>query len=234
MKAPDTKTILNITLVIAIVVVGKKIGEKFGLFKTTDDTTAATLDTGSTADTTDTSVTAPVGLSLNPNYWKNITINIIKPKLVNIYGKDNWSKHVSSNLYKLSGIEFTTNNVPSIYTFDNLIKLLAPPYAVYSITKQINEIAKVKKLNILEQAYAVLCFKIYDSKGVLYDEPDKLNGVLNICNSKFQTSYLSYVFFKMYDKDLISFLNTYMNSVELTKVYNILKNKPFALNYIKP
>lgn len=71
MKAPDTKTILNITLVIAIIVVGKKIGEKLGLFSTKQDEQAAELEQGSTGDTETVNQQNPA-LALNPNYYKTI------------------------------------------------------------------------------------------------------------------------------------------------------------------
>ena len=71
MKAPDTKTILNITLVIAIIVIGKKLGEKFGIFETKEDKQAENLEQGSTTDTAIVNVSNPA-LSLNPNYYKTI------------------------------------------------------------------------------------------------------------------------------------------------------------------
>ena len=43
MKAPDTKTILNISLAIGIFIVGKKLMETFGLLKTEDDKIADEL-----------------------------------------------------------------------------------------------------------------------------------------------------------------------------------------------
>lgn len=87
MKAPDTKTILNITLVIAIIVIGKKIGEKFGLFDTKEDKEAETLEQGSTTDTAIVDTKNPA-LALNPNYYKTIAkeyntkqIKLKKPQL---------------------------------------------------------------------------------------------------------------------------------------------------------
>lgn len=87
MKAPDTKTILNITLVIAIIVVGKKLGQKFGLFTTKEDVKAENLEQGSTGDTEVIDKTNPA-LSLNPNYYKTIAkeyntkqIKLKKPQL---------------------------------------------------------------------------------------------------------------------------------------------------------
>lgn len=71
MKAPDTKTILNITLVIAIIVVGKKIGEKLGLFGTKQDEQASELEEGSTGNTEVVNQQNP-SLALNPNYWQTI------------------------------------------------------------------------------------------------------------------------------------------------------------------
>jgi hypothetical protein len=221
MKAPDTKTILNITLVIAIIVVGKKLGEKFGLFKTTDDKTAEQLDTGATGDTSNVTTTAPTGLALNPNYWKNIYASI-KPKVT--------GAQILKSLTILGTNPLKPTEPASIITGANLLKLLVPPYAIVDFTNQINTISKVKKLNTLEQTYAILAAKIYDSKGIFADEPDKLNSVFQQLNSKAQISYLSFVFNKIYDKDLFTYLTQFLNSTELTKISNIIKNKAFYKN----
>lgn len=220
MKTPDTKTILNITLIVAIVVVGKKLGEKLGIFNTTADTTAEQLETGSTENITNVTTTAPVGLSLNPNYWKAI-FKSIKPfpsglKILHsltIYGTN-----------PLKPTEF------SALTLTNVLKTFIPIYGLVNIANEVNKLTTLKKLNTLEQTYAVLCAKIYDSKGVLSDEPDRVYSVFQTLNSKAQISYLSSVFTKCYDKDLLTYLTQFLNSTELTKIYNILKNKPLYIN----
>lgn len=97
MKAPDTKTILNITLVIAIIVVGKKIGEKFGLFETKEDVKAENLEQGSTGNTAIVDKTNPA-LALNPNYYNTIAKEYnIKQKKANkpILTKDDFTKLLS-------------------------------------------------------------------------------------------------------------------------------------------
>jgi hypothetical protein len=103
MKAPDTKTILNITLVIAIIVVGKKIGEKLGLFNTKQDQQAAELEQGSTGSTEVVNPQNPA-LALNPNYYKTIAAE---------YNK----KQISLNKSKLTAADFTKllSIMPSVY-----------------------------------------------------------------------------------------------------------------------
>jgi hypothetical protein len=220
MKAPDTKTILNITLIVAIIVVGKKLGEKLGIFNTTEDTTAAALETGSTENISNVSSTAPVGLSLNPNYWKAI-FKSVKP--------------FPSGLKMLHSLTiFGTDPLKpqqySVLTVENFLKTFIPVYNLVNAKNELDKISKLKKLNSLEQTYAALCMKIYDSKGFFSDNPDRLNGVFQQLNSKAQISYLSMVFNKVFDKDLTTYLTTFLNSTELTKISNIIKNKPLYTN----
>lgn len=103
MKAPDTKTILNITLVIAIIVIGKKLGQKFGLFETKQDKKAENLEQGSTTDAQIVVASNPA-LSLNPNYFKTIA-------------KEYNAKQIKLNKAQLTGADFTKllSIAPSVY-----------------------------------------------------------------------------------------------------------------------
>jgi len=219
MKAPDTKTILNITLVIAIIVIGKKIGEKFGLFDTKEDKTAEELAEGTTGNTSNLSPTAPIGLALNPNYWKSI---VVKYTTATNRGKQ---------IIKLLTINGTNPNKPTDFKAlktDNLWKLLIPPLAIKEISDDFKQIAKLKKLSFVEQTYAVLCIKIKDSKGVFKDDINNLNGIFTSLKSKAQISFLSNVYFNLYGEDLFTYMTTYTNTEEQTKIYKIIKNKPLA------
>lgn len=219
MEAPSTKTILNVTLIVAIIVIGKKVGEKLGIFNTVADDTANQLDAGSTESITNVSTSAPVGLSLNPNYWKAI-FRSIKPKI--------GGKEALKSLTITGTNPINVNQIKSL-TVSNLTSAFLPK-SLTLVTDTISNMSKVLKLNGLEQTYAVLCLKLYDSKGLFYDNPDKVNSVFQLLNSKAQISYLSFVFNKLFDKDLLSYLKQFLNSDELAKISNIIKNKPLYTN----
>ena len=223
MKTPDTKTILNVTLIVAIIVVGKKLGETLGLFKTQADTTAEELESGSTANVTDTSATAPVGLALNPLYWKSIY------------------KAINDQLKKQNKPVLTGKQLLNSLTIEgtNPLQLLNKEITVLDFIKKIvpdkflNVDTKLKAfttLNTLELTYGVLCIQIKESKGIFLDDPEIINGVFQKLNSKAQISFLSNVFLKMYNLDLLSYLKNFLNSEEQTKIYKIIKNKPLYKN----
>jgi hypothetical protein len=233
MKAPDTKTILNITLVIAIIVVGKKVGEALGLFKTSEDKKAEELDLGTTASALDTSSTAPVGLSLNPNYWKYI-LKSISDKLVS-QGKNKLTGNQAGILLTISGTQpFSRENLllgtkygsKSKFFINNITKFIPIPEAIKTASVAIYDKIVSKKLDPLQKTYAPLAYKIYNSKGIFSDDPEIVNSVFQQLKSKLQISYLSDTYIKMYDKDLFTYLQQFLNTEEQTKIYNILKNKP--------
>lgn len=223
MKAPDTKTILNVSLIIAIILVGKKIGEKLGIFETKQDVTALELETGSTENVQNTSSTAPVGLALNPNYWisiyKSININRQSKGLPKLTGKE---------ILKSLTIAGTNPALPIKENLSLLDKSIKALLFIPNYLKDLLNDVKSKNLNPLEQTYAILCYKIYDSKGIFNDEEDSIYNSFQILNSKAQISYLSNTFSKIYNKDLLSYLKNFLNSDELTKIYQIIKNKPLA------
>jgi len=219
METPSTKTILNVTLIVAIFVIGKKLGQKLGIFNTVADDTANQLNTGSTENINNTSNNAPPGLSLNPNYWKAI-YKSIKPPV-------NGKKILNSLI--LYGTNPTNLNQIKQLSVSNLINAFIPK-SITLTNIAISNMTRIAKLNTLEQTYAVLCLKVYDSKGLFKDDPDKTTSVFQLLNSKAQISYFSYVFTKIFDKDLFSYLNQFLNSEELTKISNIIKNKPLYTN----
>jgi len=223
MKAPDTKTILNITLIIAIIVVGKKIGEKFGLFKTTEDTAAEELAEGTTADITDTSDKAPAGLALNPLYYTKIWAKII-PKNLSTSDK-------GKLMVKYLTIPGTNPNKPTDFSAlktDKLWKFLFPPLIIKEILDDSKQASILRQMPYFQQPYAVLCLKLKDTKGLFSDDIDNLNGIFTSLISKLQISFLSATFFKLYGIDLFTYLQTYTNTTEQTKIYKIIKNKPIA------
>jgi len=219
MKVPETKTILNATLIIAILVIGKKVGEKLGIFNTASDNIANELDQGSTANINNVSLSAPVGLSLNPNYWKAI-YKSIKPKVT---GKQILK---SLTIFGTNPISLAQNKS---LTMSNITSAFFPK-SLTLVTSTLANMSNVLKLNTLEQTYAVLCLKIYDSKGLFKDDPDKVNSVFQLLNSKAQISYMSFVFNKIFDKDLFTYLTQFLNSDELAKISNIIKNKQLYTN----
>jgi hypothetical protein len=215
MKTPDTKTILNITLIIGIFIVGKKILEKFNFLDTKDDKIADELDKGTTADTSNVSQNAPVGLALNPNYWKSI---------LGAYNKTRQAQGKP---------KYTGSQIVTLLTF-------APPLANASFTFRglifdplLDNIKKVELINLQkkrpttgwENTYLFLAFKIKNAKGFFKDNANIVFDSFVQLKSKAQISYLSNIFSLYYNEDLASYLNTFLDSTERTRIYDIIKNK---------
>lgn len=230
-QMPETKTILNIALAIGIFVVGKKLMETFGLLDTKDDVIAQQLEDASGGNVQDTSTNAPAGLSLNPNYWKNIyaSFNVIRKK---------------QNLPNLTGAEIqkslTFDKIPYVgFKFMDFFSFFALQQ-LYNITK-IYDKAKFQeaqsKAGITSnkaydwlRAYVFNAYMIYNSKGLIKDNPEIINGIFQKLKSRSQVSYLSMLFTKIYNIDLQTYLASFLNTTEMTKLANYLKNKPMATN----
>jgi hypothetical protein len=226
MKAPDTKTILNISLAIGIFIVGKKLMETFGLLKTADDKIADELAVDSGGNIQDTSPKAPAGLSLNPNYWKNIFANIQKEqkakKLPILTGK------------QMVTLLFFENRPINNYSFKDLLKVenIFALGLLSNLFKTGEYIVLQKKLGIQNSkpfewinAYLFLASNIYNAKGIFKDNPDSVNSIFQKLNSRAKISYLSEIFTKAYGLDLQTYLASFLDSTEMTKLANYLKNK---------
>ena len=223
---PETKTILNISLAIGIFIVGKKLLETFGLLKTKDDKIADELALASGGNVQDTSPNAPSGLSLNPNYWKNIFANIQKEqkakKLPILTGK------------QIQQLLFFENRQLNNYSFKDLIKIenLTAGGLLFNLFKASNYISLQKKLGLTNSisfqwinAYLFLAYNIYNAKGIFKDNPDSVNSIFQKLNSRAKVSYLSEIFTRAYGIDLQTYLASFLDTTEMTKLANYLKNK---------
>ncbi len=223
---PETKTILNIALAIGLFIGGKALLEALGLLKTADDKTAEQLELESGGNVQDTSPTAPAGLSLNPNYWKNIFANIkkeqIAKKLPILTGK------------QMLQLLFFENRPINNYSFKDLLKVENIfVLALFSnLFKKANYIVLQKKLGLTSNksyewinAYLFLAYNIYNAKGIFKDNPDSVNSIFQKLNSRAKISYLSEVFTKAYGIDLQTYLASFLDTTEMTKLANYLKNK---------
>lgn len=216
MKAPDTKTILNISLAIGIFIVGKKLLEKFGLLDTKDDKIAEELATASGGDITNTSQNAPAGLSLNPKYWINIYANV--NKVFKTQGKPQLTGIEVVQLLmfepykKLSRLSFTETVLQNNFSIDEML-ILQKKYNLY---------------NPLDATYLRAVYSIMKSKGFFKDNPSMVYGTFQKMKNRAQVSYLSKVFTQVTQQDLQTFLASFLNTTEMTKIANYLKNLKIA------
>ena len=74
-------------------------------------------------------------------------------------------------------------------------------------------------------SYRDLSKQLYDAKGVFNDDEDALFGVFRTLNTQFQISFLSNYFYKLYKKDLLSYILGFTNTEERAKLYDIIINK---------
>lgn len=80
---------------------------------------------------------------------------------------------------------------------------------------------------LLNSTSATLLAKnIYDSKGYFNDDEDKLYGVFKSLKTKSQVSYLAEFFYKKYSKDLVAYLQTFLNDDEMARLKKIIDPLP--------
>lgn len=220
MKVPATKDILNVTLIIGTIIVGKKVLEFLGVLKTEADANTALLDTGSTGDITDVSPTAPVGLSLNPLYrieiLKAINRNLVKkgkPQLtgLQIYNYGQFEAYRPSATLSIK--EFFFNPAIEVIYTQRLIQLE-------------DKMKKLKFVTGQDRSYIFLAFQIFEAKGIFTDTPPAVLACFQKLKSRYQVSLLSYFFTVCYGQDITAYMLNYLDSNEMNKIYESIKNKP--------
>jgi hypothetical protein len=68
--------------------------------------------------------------------------------------------------------------------------------------------------------------QIWNSKGLFNDNEEQLFDAFQKARNQAQISYIAGVFQRDYKRDLFSFLQSFLNEAEISKVYNIIKGKP--------
>ena len=233
-QMPDTKTILNIALAIGLFIGGKALLELLGLLKTKDDVIAQELEDAAGGNVQDTSSTAPAGLALNPNYWKNIyaSFNVLRKKqnLPNLTGAEITK---SLTFDSIPYVGFKVNDFVDFFSFIGPYQLnkwyKAFDKAKYQEAQSKAGITSSKAYDWL-RAYVFNAYMLYNSKGLFVDDPEIVNGIFQKLKSRSQVSFLSDYFTKIYNMDLQTYLATFLNTTEMTKLANYLKNKPMATN----
>jgi len=212
MKELDTKTILNVTLIVGIFVVGKKLMELFGLKKTQDEITAEELDVASTGNTADVSPTAPSGLALNPKYWESIYIRVN-------------SQFRSQGKAPLTGAQINQSLMFEPYqplTYNSFQQNVID----FDFAK--NEMIKLQKLkniySYIGVTYLRAVYQLMIAKGLFKDKPSIAFSVFQKMKSKAQVSYLSKWFTIITGQDLSTYLKSFLDATELTKISNIITN----------
>lgn len=70
--------------------------------------------------------------------------------------------------------------------------------------------------------------QIWNSKGIFNDNETQLFDAFQKARNQAQISYIAGVFQRDYKRDLFSFLQSFLNDAELSKVYQIIKGKPIV------
>lgn len=68
--------------------------------------------------------------------------------------------------------------------------------------------------------------QLWDSKGFFNDNEEQAFDAFQKARNQAQISYIAGVFQRDYKRDLFSFLQSFMNEAEISKVYSIIKGKP--------
>ena len=86
------------------------------------------------------------------------------------------------------------------------------------------------KLNLSTNKYPDYAKRIWDAKGVFYDDPENVNSVFRELKNRADVKVFA-SYFKVYYKntgkvDLFEYLKTFLNSDELTDISKIINVKP--------
>ncbi len=219
METPSTKTILNISLIIGIVFIGKKVFEKLGILQTEDDKIAKDLELNSGGNIADVSNNAPPGLALNPNYWISIFANINK----NLKAQ---KKNLLSGKQIMTLLTFEPPKPITQFNWQTITKGNGILIGLFNTNKLIELQKKANVKEGFENSYLNLALQIYNAKGIIYDNPEIVNNAFQKLNSRAKISYLSSIFSRAYSTDLTTYLASFLNETEMTKLANYLKNKP--------
>jgi hypothetical protein len=83
-----------------------------------------------------------------------------------------------------------------------------------------------KQLKFNDKEVIGIIKRLYDSEGTFNDDEDSLMSVFNDIQTQYQLSYISGIFKSVYNKDLLTYLNGFLNAKELSYIYAIVKNYP--------
>lgn len=216
MKTPDTKTILNITLIVGIFLVGKKLLEKFGVVKSSEDKIAEALEVDAVSNVQNITPSAPSGLALSPNYWISIYRDVNRQRkaqgLLPLTGGQVFAQLMYEPYKPLTRLSFWDTVIQNNYSVDEMLILQ-------------------KKLGTIDQlttTYLRAVYTLMKAKGFFKDNPSLVFSTFQKMKTRAQVSYLSKTFTQVTGQDLTTYLASFLNSAELTKISNYLKNLKFS------
>tara|TARA_R110000868_G_scaffold402001_1_gene677901 strand:+ start:739 stop:1278 length:540 start_codon:yes stop_codon:yes gene_type:complete len=67
---------------------------------------------------------------------------------------------------------------------------------------------------------------LYDSKGFFYDDPERTYNIFRLIQTQYQLAIVASIFSTKYNKDLLTYLKSFLNAEELNIIVNIVKNYP--------
>jgi hypothetical protein len=73
---------------------------------------------------------------------------------------------------------------------------------------------------------SIFAKQIYDSKGTFNDNEDTLYNIFRNIKTQYQLSFISGIFSTVYKKDLLEYLKSFLNDVEINKLLTMVKNYP--------
>lgn len=68
--------------------------------------------------------------------------------------------------------------------------------------------------------------QVYDAKGFFHDDNEKLYSVFRNIQTQFQLSLVAFNFNLKYKKDLLEYIKSFLNSDEIERVFDMVKNYP--------
>jgi hypothetical protein len=87
----------------------------------------------------------------------------------------------------------------------------------------------VSAIILTTRAYALQeAENVWDSKGIVNDNEEKLYGVFRALKYKSQISFLADVFKQQYSRDLYQFIRSFLNDSEMSTLLTITNKKPWG------
>jgi len=94
-------------------------------------------------------------------------------------------------------------------------------------------VAKQFKVNFKFQTQNIdlisLTEQIKTSYGWFHDDNEKLYSVFRTIQTQFQLSAIAFYFQKVYKKDMLEFMKSFLNESEMKKIYDIVANYPLLI-----
>lgn len=94
------------------------------------------------------------------------------------------------------------------------------------IVKKNNKVFVDWKIQKIPLNYYDLANQVYDAKGFFHDDNEKLYSVFRNIQTQYQLSNVAFYFDLKYKKDMLEYIKSFLNSDEIERIFDMVKNYP--------